>query len=95
MPLSWGTPHSLNTASSYDLDQFTKWFELNGLDFEIVRQAGRWTVTCWTVDEKHFVASGVDINLGKALLQVYSQVSERRRSPAAQNGKTKKPQPEG
>jgi hypothetical protein len=80
MPSTWGTEEKkLSTTGGYLL-QFTKWFDLMGLDFEILRQAGRWNVTCWTRADMKFVATCSNQELDDAMLAVYSQVMKMRRS---------------
>lgn len=86
MPSSWGTEEKKLTTSGNDIAQFAKWFDLMSLDFEILRQAGRWNVTCWTRADMKFVASDNNKELNDAMMSVYSQVMKIRRSsgsPAA------------
>lgn len=86
MPSSWGTEEKKLTTSGHDIAQFVKWFDLMSLDFEILRQAGRWNVTCWTRADMKFVASDSNKELDDAMISVYSQVMKMRRSsgsPAA------------
>ena len=80
MPSSWGTEEKKLTTSGYDIAQFTKWFDLMGLDFEILRQAGRWNVTCWTRNDMKFVATCSNQELDTAMMSVYSQVMKMHRS---------------
>ena len=80
MPSSWGTAENSPAASGHDIAQFTKWFDLMELDFEILRQAGRWNVTCWTRCDMKFVASSSKRELDDALMALYSEVNRIRRS---------------
>jgi hypothetical protein len=80
MPSSWGTEQNSPAASGYDIAQFTKWFDMMELDFEILRQAGRWNVTCWTRNDMKFIASSSGHQLDDALMGLYSQANKIRRS---------------
>ena len=75
MPVTWGSsPAPLNTATSTDIAQFTKWFTLMGLDFEMMHAAGLWTVTAWNNEiDQHlvFASSGKQESLSDGLIACY------------------------
>jgi hypothetical protein len=83
MPSTWGTTEKTLATSGHDIAQFTKWFDLMGLDFEILRQAGRWNVTCWTRADMKFIASSNEHELDDALVVIYREVTRLRRRPAS------------
>jgi hypothetical protein len=43
MPVSWGSNHSQNATSGYDIDQYCRFFSLHGHDLEFKRIAGLWS----------------------------------------------------
>lgn len=43
MPVSWGSSHSQNATSGYDIDQYCRFFSLHGHDLEFKRTAGLWS----------------------------------------------------
>lgn len=81
MPSSWGnSPVPPNTVSSTDIAQFTKWFTLMGLDFEMAHYSGLWIVTAWNNEiDKHlvFASSGKCENLSEALVTCYVSAKEK------------------
>lgn len=85
MPVSWGgSPNSSEIYSGYDLAQFSKFFDLYDMDFEIRRISGLWEVIAWTRhSEDVFSIVAKQDNLSDALYKCYTEVRAqlRRRSP--------------
>jgi hypothetical protein len=88
MPVLYG--HSTSTEDGNDMSditQFTKWFHLNGMDFQLTNIAGQWKCTAWkrgvpTLEDgtpSDYWASGSCTSIVKAMLRCYESIRHTQR----------------
>ena len=81
MPVSWGSPSpAQNRVSGTDIEQFTKWFDMHGLDYEMCRYSGTWIVSAWSRenDIEFVIATSARSNaLIDALIACYVETKSR------------------
>ena len=64
MPVSWGySPDPDKRTSGHDIDQFAKYFAMQGLDFEMRNVSGLWQATAFVVEEH-----GVHVIVAESLM---------------------------
>jgi hypothetical protein len=82
MPVLYGHPEkSERTMSSY-VEQYAKWFDMHGMDFEAINRSGVWVVSAWSrgmassLDDVPWGQSGQCDSLNEALLYCYMDTKE-------------------
>ena len=75
MPLIYGHQHELPINASSDIDQYTKWFELMNMDFELVHIGNSWICNAWSRERNVLVSgSGTKKTISEALHACYSDI---------------------
>ena len=85
MPVTWGqSPAQCSDVYvGNDIRQFTKFFDLHGMDFEMRRISGLWEVCAWTADGADvFSITAKHESLEEALISCYSLTREQLRAAA-------------
>jgi hypothetical protein len=76
MPLIYGHQHELPINASSDIDQYTKWFELMNMDFELVHIGHSWMCNAWSREKNSVLVSGSGTKktVSEALHACYSDI---------------------
>ena len=84
MPVTWGTsPEDSSSFVGNDIPQYTKFFDLHGMDFEMRRVSGLWDVCAWTrSNEDVWAVSKKFESLGEAINSCYAEVKKQMRLPS-------------
>ena len=84
MPSTWGSsPEEDNSYAGNDIPQYTKFFDLHDMDFEMRRVSGLWDVLAWTRgDEDVWAVSKKLESLGEAFNSCYTEVKKQMRLPS-------------
>ena len=81
MPSTWGTsPDENNPYAGNDIPQYTKFYDLHEMDFEVRRVSGLWDAVAWTRNnEDVWAVSKKCESLGEALNSCYTEVKKQMR----------------
>jgi|694.fasta_scaffold07560_44 hypothetical protein len=81
MPSTWGSsPEEDNSYAGNDIPQYTKFFDLHDMDFEMRRVSGLWDVLAWTRGEDDVWAVSKKFeSLGDAFNSCYTEVKKQMR----------------
>lgn len=84
MPSTWGSsPEDSNSFVGNDISQYTKFFDLHEMDFEMRRVSGLWDVLAWTRDNDNVWAVSKKCEmLGDAFNSCYTEVKMQMRLPS-------------
>ena len=76
MPVTYGHSHEPSLNVSHDIDQYTKWFELMNMDFELLHIGHSWICNAWSREKNSVLVSGSGTKktVSEALHTCYSDV---------------------
>lgn len=76
MPVTYGHPDKPVHNVSTDIEQYTKWFDLMGIDFDLWRTDNSWICNAWSRGKNSTIvaSSGKRETLGEALHKCYSEI---------------------
>ncbi len=76
MPITYGHPNEITPNISNDLEQYTKWFNLMNMDFELSHIGNSWICKAWSRNKDSLVqsSSGTKPTIDEALHQCYSDI---------------------
>ena len=76
MPVTYGHKHHTNLNVSHDIDQYTKWFNLMEMDFELLHIGNSWICNAWSREKNSVLVSGSGIKetVAEALHACYSDI---------------------
>lgn len=76
MPVTYGHPGEPMQHVSTDLEQYTKWFDLMEIDFELAHIGSNWICNAWSRDKSGLfcASSGNKGTVSEALHQCYSDI---------------------
>jgi hypothetical protein len=76
MPVTYGHPQDMPFNQSHDIDQYTKWFNLMNMDFELLHIGNSWICNAWSREKNTELvsSSGAKQTISEALQQCYSDI---------------------
>ena len=76
MPLIYGHSKDQTSNESYDVYQYTKWFDLMNMDFELRHIGNSWVCNAWSREKNSTLqsSSGTKETVSQALQQCYSDI---------------------
>lgn len=76
MPLIYGHQHESPINASSGVEQYTKWFELMDMDFELLHIGNSWICNAWSREKNSVLitGSGTKKTINEALHACYSDV---------------------
>jgi hypothetical protein len=76
MPVIYGHPQEPITSSSNDINQYTKWFQLMNMDFELLHIGNSWMCNAWSREKNSVLVSGSGTKetVAEALHACYSDI---------------------
>ena len=76
MPVTYGHSHEPPTHASHDIEQYTKWFVLMDMDFELLHIGNSWICNAWSREKNTVLVSGSGTKetVSEALHACYSDI---------------------
>ena len=76
MPLIYGQSQEPSFNAAHDLTQYTKWFELMKMDFELLHIGDSWICNAWSREKNTELVSGSGTKktISEALHACYSDI---------------------
>ena len=76
MPVTYGHSNEQPTHASHDIEQYTKWFELMNMDFELLHIGHSWICNAWSREKNSVLVSGSGTKktVSEALHACYSDI---------------------